>query len=90
MSTFTRLVRFRARHDGQVYFADLGKEAQGVSPGDILTAFRSLDDLMTSTCPTESVVDTLLAPVPDESIPIYCVGLNYRSHAKEADVSSLY
>lgn len=28
----------------------------------------------------------LLAPLPREGVPIYCVGLNYRSHAKEADV----
>jgi 2-keto-4-pentenoate hydratase/2-oxohepta-3-ene-1,7-dioic acid hydratase in catechol pathway len=28
----------------------------------------------------------LLAPVPLEGVPIYCVGLNYRSHATEAKV----
>jgi len=28
----------------------------------------------------------LLAPLPSTSVPIYCVGLNYRSHAKEAKV----
>ncbi len=28
----------------------------------------------------------LLAPLPHDGIPIYCVGLNYRSHAKEANV----
>jgi 2-keto-4-pentenoate hydratase/2-oxohepta-3-ene-1,7-dioic acid hydratase in catechol pathway len=28
----------------------------------------------------------LLAPLPFENVPIYCVGLNYRSHATEAKV----
>ncbi len=28
----------------------------------------------------------LLAPLPLSGVPIYCVGLNYRSHAKEAGV----
>jgi 2-keto-4-pentenoate hydratase/2-oxohepta-3-ene-1,7-dioic acid hydratase in catechol pathway len=30
----------------------------------------------------------LLPPVPAHDLPIYCVGLNYKSHAKEANVSS--
>ena len=30
----------------------------------------------------------LLSPVPRNDIPIYCVGLNYRSHSEEASVSS--
>lgn len=29
----------------------------------------------------------LLAPLPYEGVPIYCVGLNFRSHAEEASVS---
>jgi 2-keto-4-pentenoate hydratase/2-oxohepta-3-ene-1,7-dioic acid hydratase in catechol pathway len=28
----------------------------------------------------------ILAPLPRDGIPIYCVGLNYRTHAKEAKV----
>jgi 2-keto-4-pentenoate hydratase/2-oxohepta-3-ene-1,7-dioic acid hydratase in catechol pathway len=28
----------------------------------------------------------LLAPLPRSGIPIYCVGLNYRTHAEEAKV----
>jgi hypothetical protein len=31
----------------------------------------------------------LRAPLPRSDIPIYCVGLNYHSHAKEANVSDL-
>jgi hypothetical protein len=30
----------------------------------------------------------ILPPVPAHDLPIYCVGLNYKSHAKEANVSS--
>lgn len=33
------------------------------------------------------IVKQLLAPLPQDNIPIYCVGLNYRSHAKEAQVN---
>lgn len=32
------------------------------------------------------VIRQLLAPLPRDDIPIYCVGLNYHSHAKEASV----
>lgn len=35
---------------------------------------------------TLTIHPKLLAPLPYENIPIYCVGLNYHSHAKEADV----
>jgi 2-keto-4-pentenoate hydratase/2-oxohepta-3-ene-1,7-dioic acid hydratase in catechol pathway len=28
----------------------------------------------------------ILAPLPQDGVPIYCVGLNYHSHAKEAGV----
>jgi hypothetical protein len=34
-------------------------------------------------------INKLLAPVLDDSIPIYCVGMNYRTHAAEAGVSIL-
>lgn len=32
----------------------------------------------------------LLAPLPADGVPIYCVGLNYHTHAKEAGVSHLH
>lgn len=41
--------------------------------------------------PTYCVIYTdnniqLLPPLPAQGLPIYCVGLNYKSHAKEANV----
>lgn len=35
---------------------------------------------------SDKLSQQLLAPLPYDGIPIYCVGLNYRSHAKEANV----
>jgi len=37
----------------------------------------------------EANFEELLAPVPFEGVPIYCVGLNYKSHATEAKVPYL-
>ncbi|KAK5047135.1 hypothetical protein LTR84_007078 [Exophiala bonariae] len=84
MSAFERLIKFRAKDDGKVYFANVGVGLQ-IAAGLGVTAFQSLADLESNSRSQEA---TLLAPVPHENVPIYCVGLNYRSHATEAKLST--
>ncbi|KFY09154.1 hypothetical protein V491_08373 [Pseudogymnoascus sp. VKM F-3775] len=85
MSFFSQLIRFECAEDGKTYYADLGPDADGPPPlGTQLSAFRSLDDLASKTETVVVSVDRLLAPLPRDGLPIYCAGLNYRSHAKEA------
>ncbi|KAH7126061.1 hypothetical protein EDB81DRAFT_810367 [Dactylonectria macrodidyma] len=87
-STFSHLVRFECEEDGTAYFADLGPDANGPpSPGTKLSASRSLEDLAIESEQKMVTVRRLLAPLPRDGIPIYCVGLNYRSHAKEASLT---
>ncbi|KAJ3466678.1 hypothetical protein MRS44_004242 [Fusarium solani] len=88
MSSFTRLVRFECEEDGRPCFADLGPDTDGLPlPGTKLGAFGSIDDLTRKSEEKTVTVRRLLAPLPREGVPIYCVGLNFRSHAKEADLS---
>ncbi|ORX96763.1 hypothetical protein BCR34DRAFT_497488 [Clohesyomyces aquaticus] len=87
MTSFSRLVRFES-DDGNSYFSDLGSGSGGPpSPGTKLEAFGSYEALVAKFSPKTLTVRRLLAPVPRDGIPIYCVGLNYRSHAKEAALS---
>ncbi|KAH7124645.1 hypothetical protein EDB81DRAFT_699055 [Dactylonectria macrodidyma] len=88
MSSFTRLVRFECEEDGNPYFIDLGPSTDGPPlPGTKLDAFKSIDELSSKAKPQTVTVRRVLAPLPRDGIPIYCVGLNYRSHAKEAGLS---
>lgn len=62
-----------------------GKKITVRRVGDLLHFFPdSFSDII---CSDESL--QLLAPLLRDGIPIYCVGLNYRSHAKEADVTPI-
>ncbi|KAF2269840.1 hypothetical protein CC78DRAFT_539762 [Lojkania enalia] len=88
MSPFSHIVRFECEESGRFYFADLGPDADGPpSPGAQLPAFRSIDELFSNTGKETVTVRRILAPLPYDGVPIYCVGLNYRSHAKEAKLS---
>ncbi|EWY79782.1 hypothetical protein FOYG_17072 [Fusarium oxysporum NRRL 32931] len=88
MSSFTRLIRFEGEEDGQPYFADLGSDFDRLPvPGAKLGPFRSIDGLADKTKAKTVTMRRLLAPLPREGVPIYCVGLNFRSHAREADLS---
>ena len=109
MASFSRLIRFDS--GGKIYFSDLGaKRIEPPAPGSRVTAYLSLDDLVTGKNSVEVTLDKastfltcrvthevltliiwrlkqLLAPVPRDDLPIYCVGMNFRSHAAEAGVS---
>ena len=46
MVHFSHLVRFEAEEDGEVYYSDLGRDADGPPAlGTKLNAFRSFEDL---------------------------------------------
>ncbi|KAH7024520.1 fumarylacetoacetate hydrolase family protein [Microdochium trichocladiopsis] len=92
MSSFRRLIRFIATEDGQSYFADLGTVACDLPPpGTSVTAasttIQGLASLSAADKARTLTVASLLPPLPRDGVPIYCVGLNYRSHAKEAKLN---
>ncbi|KAI1502338.1 hypothetical protein F5X99DRAFT_379141 [Biscogniauxia marginata] len=82
MSTFTRLIKFVASEDNNVYFADAG--SADVKPGDKVVGFASIDALNEKSGGINVSILHLLAPAPTVTHPIYCVGLNYAPHIKEA------
>ncbi|KAI0974980.1 fumarylacetoacetate hydrolase family protein [Xylaria arbuscula] len=86
MGSFTKLVRFKSEN-GAVYFADLGDLASEVpAPGSQVLAYKSFEDLLSKGNTETTIVKELLAPLPLDDLPIYCVGLNYKSHANEANI----
>ncbi|KAH8594578.1 fumarylacetoacetate hydrolase family protein [Bisporella sp. PMI_857] len=83
MAPFSRLIRFES--DGATYFSDLGVDiTEPPSPGSRVTAYLSLEDLVVEKNGATVVLGKLMAPLPYDGVPIYCVGMNYRSHAAEA------
>ncbi|KAL6886769.1 hypothetical protein GGI43DRAFT_431806 [Trichoderma evansii] len=87
MVGFSRLVRFVCEEDNSSYFADIGPNADGPpAQGTKLEGYRTAADLIEAKSATVVTVLKLLAPLPLDNIPIYCVGLNYHSHAKEANL----
>ncbi|KAI1084700.1 fumarylacetoacetate hydrolase family protein [Whalleya microplaca] len=87
MGSFSRLIKFES-DDGNVYFADLGKEVlEPPSIGVKVKAYRSFDDLLAHKNEEHMPMQKLLAPLPRDHLPIYCVGLNYKSHSLEANLS---
>ncbi len=86
MASFERLIRFRTS-EGKTVYGNLEKETptreiEGsrveILTGDVKSGFQKTG--------TEAVVSKLLCPLPTTNI-ILCVGLNYRKHAEECNVS---
>ncbi|KAF3053717.1 General transcription factor IIH subunit 2 [Didymella keratinophila] len=86
MAAFSHLIRFEA-DDGKTYYGDLTKETptreiQGkeveVLEGDIKSGFSKKG--------SKAKVSKLLCPLPTTNI-ILCVGLNYRQHAEECNLT---
>ncbi|KAL6799276.1 hypothetical protein GGI42DRAFT_361234 [Trichoderma sp. SZMC 28013] len=85
MLPFSHLIHFQCDEDGKCFFADLGDNANGPPPlGTTLDAYPSMDQLISNAGKKTVTIRRLLAPLPQSAAPIYCVCLNYRSHAKEA------
>ncbi|KAK4494335.1 hypothetical protein PRZ48_014633 [Zasmidium cellare] len=84
MAPFQRLIRFQSKEDGSIHYADIGSSDVATVQGTRVQAYASLEALSAKASSNTLTVDRLLAPVPNPNLPIYCVGLNYRSHAEEA------
>ncbi|KAF5572705.1 bifunctional 4-hydroxyphenylacetate degradation enzyme [Fusarium pseudoanthophilum] len=88
MANFSVLIQFESEEDGEIYFADLGSDAQGPPAlGTKVSAVKSLQGLADKHQSKTVTIHRLLAPLPRDDLPLYCVGLNYRSHAKEASLT---
>ncbi|KAH9896305.1 fumarylacetoacetate hydrolase family protein [Xylariomycetidae sp. FL2044] len=86
MGSFTRVIRFAA-DNGETYFSDLGKEVlEPPALGSKIIGFKTFDDLLSNVSPVSVTIQKLLAPLPRDDLPIYCVGLNYKTHAVEANL----
>jgi hypothetical protein len=86
MQAFSRLICFEAV-GGVMYYADLGLNALEIpTKGSSVPAYKSFDDLVHERKQVDVILDKLLPPLPQHDLPIYCVGLNYRTHAEEAQL----
>ncbi|KAF8854799.1 2-hydroxyhepta-2,4-diene-1,7-dioate isomerase [Acephala macrosclerotiorum] len=86
MASWDSLIRFVASEDGSGYWAALPLDIAPVV-GLSVDGFSSIKDLEGGGPPKKVTVKKLLAPTPNTSIPIYCIGLNYKSHAIEANLT---
>ncbi|CZT20255.1 related to bifunctional 4-hydroxyphenylacetate degradation enzyme [Ramularia collo-cygni] len=91
MSEFDALFKFVAKEDQKAYFAPTTCQKDGMSGaqliGTAVDGYASIDNLRSKTGGSKRTVEKLLAPLPSTTVPIYCVGLNYRSHAAEAKLT---
>ncbi|KAI8630942.1 fumarylacetoacetate hydrolase family protein [Xylariaceae sp. FL1651] len=86
MASFTKLICFESE-SGETCYADLENIAsEPPTPGSNVIAYTTLDDLLTKVNAKPVTLKKLLAPLPRNDLPIYCVGLNYKSHAAEASL----
>ncbi|KAJ5698332.1 hypothetical protein N7462_000337 [Penicillium macrosclerotiorum] len=83
MARFKYLYRFETEK-GEEFFAK-GASAEPVI-GASVNAYPTFEDLLGDKNVTQATLAKLLPPIPQTNLPIYCVGLNYKSHAKEASV----
>ncbi|KAL4812580.1 hypothetical protein BDW67DRAFT_178620 [Aspergillus spinulosporus] len=92
-STWTRLIRFIAEEDGQTHLGEVDATQYpdiglSVVNGERV-AVRQVTGCIFDGIVTEKIlhVARLLAPIDMEDVPlIRCMGLNYRDHAKEANM----
>ncbi|KAL9572036.1 hypothetical protein ACKAV7_003753 [Fusarium commune] len=85
MPPFHCLVRFQSADDDLIYFADLG--VNGLEQLGVVSqvdGYTSVEGLVARDGGRPVRLGKILAPVPRTGVPIYCVGLNYQSHAEEA------
>ncbi|KAF4257335.1 hypothetical protein KXV22_009476 [Aspergillus fumigatus] len=84
MAEFKYLIHF-ADKNGDRFFADI--DSTEPLTGAQINAYRSFEDLKERKNGVIRAIAKLLPPVPVHDLPIYCVGLNYKSHAKEANLN---
>ncbi|RAO70945.1 uncharacterized protein BHQ10_006957 [Talaromyces amestolkiae] len=85
MREYSRLIHFESA--GETFFADFPAAETALSIGISVRAHKIFEEWIKNENPLEVVVEKLLPPLPRSDLPIYCVGLNYRSHAKEAKLN---
>ncbi|PIG83914.1 fumarylacetoacetate hydrolase [Aspergillus arachidicola] len=91
--TWTHLVRFISEEDGQVHLGEVDPSRYPDVGIAVLNGERIAAKLVTGSIFDGVVTNTvmhisrLLAPIGIEDVPIIrCMGLNYRDHAKEANM----
>ncbi|KAL4772059.1 hypothetical protein BDW60DRAFT_222689 [Aspergillus nidulans var. acristatus] len=91
--TWTRLIRFIAEEDGQTHLGELDAAQHPDIGLSVMNrervAVREVTGSIFDGIVTEKIlhVARLLAPINVEDVPlIRCMGLNYRDHAKEANM----
>ncbi|KAJ5391993.1 hypothetical protein N7509_007483 [Penicillium cosmopolitanum] len=84
MISFQYLCRFQTEN-GEDFFA----KCASVKPtiGSSVEAYPTYEDLLNGQNATTATISKLLSPLPQTRSSIYCVGLNYWSHAKEASLN---
>ncbi|ETS84379.1 hypothetical protein PFICI_02404 [Pestalotiopsis fici W106-1] len=86
MVPWTHLAHFEAK-DGKRYFASIKSGTDTTQlQGQSVTGFSSFTDLADEKDGQSLTIEKLLAPVPYDG-DIVCIGLNYREHAEEANLT---
>lgn len=86
MNSFQYLCHFQAKN-GDEYFTNCISAKPAI--GAVVDAYPTDEDLVQGQNATTAEIAKLLSPLPQTNNSIYCVGLNYRSHAKEVNVRHL-
>ncbi|SPO07709.1 related to bifunctional 4-hydroxyphenylacetate degradation enzyme [Cephalotrichum gorgonifer] len=84
MASWDSLIRF-AGSDGKEHWSSLPLETAPAA-GLAVKGFSSIEELESGAAGVDVTVEKLLAPVLDTTIPLMCIGLNYRNHANEASL----
>ncbi|KAL3450516.1 hypothetical protein BJX65DRAFT_315983 [Aspergillus insuetus] len=83
MSSFQYLCHFET-DDGSRLFTNCASPKPSI--GSLVDAYPTYEDLVHGQNAKTATIARLLPPLPQTGPAIYCVGLNYRSHATEANL----
>lgn len=87
MSTWHHLVHFVATN-GNSYFSSVSSfESADELIGLTIVAYPTFHDLNHGQNNQEVTIERLLAPIPEPDGDIICIGVNYREHAREANLT---
>nr|XP_001389941.2 fumarylacetoacetate hydrolase [Aspergillus niger CBS 513.88] len=84
MSSFGYLCHFQT-DNGDEFFANCSSTSPVI--GSSVIAYPTYEELVQGQNSSAVTISKLLPPLPPTNNSIYCVGLNYRSHAKEANLN---
>ncbi|OAA52140.1 fumarylacetoacetate hydrolase [Cordyceps fumosorosea ARSEF 2679] len=84
MAPFQYLSRFETA-EGDTFYANVGSNNPTI--GSKVQAYPTYEDLLEDRDARTVVIAKVLPPLPRPDLPIYCVGLNYKSHAVEASLN---